>query len=172
MSAGSILAALLVLQQPAPTPAKRLGFTVPKAPWMMGVPADTFEVTRQSMKPDGTAAYFMLGNGSGGLVVSFWIEPAKECKTAVECRDRAWSAEKPRLKNAEGVAMSEVGQAAVVEYLVPTFGGVKLEEKNMHAYFVRDGYWIDFHLSKAVYRESDRARFIEFIRAIDFEPKK
>ncbi len=59
----SIIATFLLAQQPEVAPAARIGFTVPKAPWMMGVPAGTFEVTQQRLKPDGTAGYFMLTKG-------------------------------------------------------------------------------------------------------------
>ena len=168
----SILFTLVVLQESRTAPQTRIGFTVPKAPWMMGVPSDTFEVSQQRMKPDGTAAYFMLTKGSGGLIVSFWIEPIRDCKTAISCRDASWKAEKAKLGNAEGVAMSEVGDAAVVEYLIPTVAKMKVDQKNMHAYFVRDGFWIDFHLSQMAYREADHDRFTDFIRAVTFEPKK
>ena len=172
MIVGSILAAALLIRQTETVPPRRLGLTVPKATWVMGVPAGSFEVTQQKLKPDGTAGYFMMTNGTGGLTLSMFIEPVTECTTAVACRDWAWKAEQSRLKDAQGVEKSEIGDAAVVEYLVPTLGKMKIDQKNMHAYFVKDGYWIDIHVSKVSYQEADRNLFVELIRGIEFSPKK
>jgi hypothetical protein len=167
-----IFAAFLLVQQPEVASPARIGFTVPKAPWMMGVPAGTFEVTQQKLKPDGTAGYFMLTKGTGGLTMSMFIEPVTECITAVACRDWAWKAEQSRLKDIQGVEKSEIGDASVVEYLVPALGKLKIDQKNMHAYFVKEGYWIDVHISKMSYQDADRERFVELIRGIEFSPKK
>ena len=169
---GAFAMTLLALQQPEAEVPKRIGFTVPKAPWMMGVPANTFEVSKQQIKPDGTAAYFMLTKGAGGLTLSLFIEPVTKCATAVACRDWAWKADRSRLKGIEDVRESEIGDAAVVEYLVPTMGKLKIDQKNMHVYYVKEGYWIDVHISKVSYQEADRERFVELIRGIEFAPKK
>jgi len=172
LTVGAIIIALLAVQGSDATAPKRIGFTVPKAPWMMGVPADTFDVTEQKLKPDGTAGYFLLTKGTGGLTVSLFIEPVKTCSTAVACREWAWKAEQTRLKDIQNVQMSEVGEAAVVEYLQPAVGKVAIDQENMHAYFVKDGYWIDFHLSQVAYKPADHGRFVDFVRGIDFGPKK
>ena len=66
MVLGSIVAALLLVQQTEAAPPKRIGFTVPKATWMIGVPAETFEVSQLKLNPDGTAGYFMLTKGTAG----------------------------------------------------------------------------------------------------------
>jgi hypothetical protein len=42
----------------------------------------------------------------------------------------------------------------------------------MHAYFVKEGYWIDVHLSKVAYQDVDRDGFVELIRGIEFSAKK
>jgi hypothetical protein len=171
LNIGAIIVSLLVLRNAEPATPKRLGFTVPKAPWMMGVPADTFEVTQQRLKPDGTAGYFMLTKGMGGLTVSMFIEPAKDCSSAVACREWAWKAEQTRLKDIQNVQKSEIGDATVIEYFQPTVGKLKIDQQNMHAYFVKDGYWIDFHLSQVAYKPADRSRFVDFIEGVQFGPK-
>ncbi len=104
--------------------------------------------------------------------MSMFIEPVTECTTAVACRDWAWKAEQSRLKDVQGVAKSDIGDASVVEYLVPMLGKLKIDQKNMHAYFVKEGYWIDVHVSKVSYQDADRDRFVELIRGIEFRPKQ
>jgi hypothetical protein len=137
----------------------------------MRVPSSAFEMKQQQVKPDGTAAYFMMSDPTTHLNLSFFIEPIKDCATAVACRDWAWKAEKTRLSGIEGVGESEIGDAAVVEWLQPMFGKLRIDQKNMHAYWVKDGYWIDAHVSEVAFKESDRERFVALIRAIDFVPK-
>ena len=168
---------LVALRVPAPEssgdPAAPIGLTVPKAAWVMLVPSGAFEMKQHQVKPDGSAAYFMMSDASTGLNLSFFIEPVthKDCSTAVGCRDWAWKAEQTRLKDIEGVRESEIGDAAVVEYLQPLLGKIRIDQKNMHAYWVRDGYWIDAHISKVAFKESDRERFVDLVRAIEFAPK-
>jgi len=64
-----------------------------------------------------------------------------------------------------------VADAAMVEYLQTEVGNVKVDQKNLHAYWVKDGYWIDVHISQVAYREADRDRLVGLIRAIEFTPK-
>ena len=164
----AVRAATLIAAGDAPPP---MGLTVPKAAWVMRVPSAAFEMKQQQVKPDGTAAYFMMSDATTHLNLSFFIEPIKDCATAVACRDWAWKAEQTRLSGIEGVRQSEIGDAAVVEWLQPRLGKLQIDQKNMHAYWVKEGYWIDAHVSKVAYQESDRERFVELIRAIDFVPK-
>ena len=39
----------------------------------------------------------------------------------------------------------------------------------MNAHYVRDGVWVDLHISKIGYREKDRDLFYNFIRTVKIE---
>lgn len=161
----------VVTPAPAEAASQPLGLTVPNAAWVMLVPGRAFEMKQQKVKPDGTAAYFMMSDPETHVNLSFFIEPIQKCSTAVACRDWAWKAEQTRLSGIEGVKESEIGDAAVVEYLQPFLAKIRIDQKNMHAYWVKDGYWIDAHISMVAFKESDRDRFVELVRAIEFAPK-
>ena len=66
---------------------------------------------------------------------------------------------------------SVVADAAMVEYLQPEVGNFKVDQKNLHACWVKDGYWVDVHVSQMAYKEADRDRLVGLIRAIEFMPK-
>ena len=166
-----VLAIALLLPPPGTGAPQRVSLTVANAPWSMRLPADTFEMTQERIKPDGSAAYFLLTKGVGGLTVSVFIEPIDQCTSAVACRDWAWEGERSRLKDIQSVAKTQMGDAAVVEYLLPRSGDVKVDQENMHAYYVKEGFWIDVHISKIAYQKADRDRFVALIRGIDFAPK-
>jgi hypothetical protein len=43
---------------------------------------------------------------------------------------------------------------------------LNLRQQHMNAHFVKEGVWIDVHLSKVGYREADRELFLNFVRSI------
>ena len=170
----SLLSVLLMwhLSAPGSSDEKRLSFTVPAAPWTMTLLADDFVVKREQIKPDGSAGYFYILDEKQDLNVSFYIEPAKKCKTSKACRDMVWKAGNPSWENPQNVVLSELGDASLFEFLVPSFRGQSVQQQNMYAQFVVDDFWVDLHLSKVLYKPSDRKLFERVIKAIRFEPKK
>lgn len=138
----------------------------------MTFPAEDFVVKKEQIKPDGSAGYFYVVDEKHDLNVSFFIEPATKCKTSKACRDMVWNAGNPSWENPQNVVLSEVGEASVFEFMVRSFQGQPIQQKNMYAQFVVDGFWVDLHLSKVFYNSSDRKLFERLIKAIRFEPKK
>lgn len=151
---------------------KRIGFTIPEAPWTMTLPADNFELKQEKYKPNGSGGYFFIADENKHLNVSFFIEPVGECKSSKACRDMLWKAGNPNWENPQNVALSEIGEASILEFLVPTFQGRPIRQQNMYAQFVVDGFWVDLHLSKVFYKAEERALFERLVKAIRFEPKK
>ncbi len=49
--------------------------------------------------------------------------------------------------------------------------GRKAEQRHFSGHLVRDGYWIDLHLSITPYTSSDRQVFLDFVDAIRIEAK-
>src|SRR6202040_118884 len=87
LNVGALVVALLALQGPEAAPPQRIGFPGPKAPWRIGVPADTCEVKDKSLKPDGIVGYFMLWFGACGMMFSMFMAQVKACSPAVACRE-------------------------------------------------------------------------------------
>ena len=69
------------------------------------------------------------------------------------------------------VFSSEVGAVSVFEYFLPECRGIPVRQQNMYAEFVQDGFWVDLHISKAVYDKKDRKLFEALINSVTFERK-
>jgi hypothetical protein len=150
---------------------KRIAFTVPAAPWSLTLPANEFRVRQKEVKPDGRSGYFYITDEKQHLNVSFFIEPVGECKDSKSCRDMVWKAGNPSWENPKNVALSEIENVSVFEFLVPSFRGQPIQQQNMYAEFVVDGFWVDLHISKVLYQPAERKLFEDLVKAIKFEPK-
>jgi hypothetical protein len=42
---------------------------------------------------------------------------------------------------------------------------------DMYAQFVKDGFWVDLHISKVLYKKEDHALFENIIKSVKFELK-
>jgi hypothetical protein len=150
---------------------ERIKFTLSGAPWNMTLPAGDFKLVQEKKKPDGSGAYFYLVNEKQGFSLSFFIEPVKECNDSKSCRDMIWKAGNPAWENPQNVVMSEIGEVSTFEFMVPTFRGQPVQQQNLYAQFVENGFWVDLHLSKILYTPKDRELFVALIKSIRFEPK-
>ena len=148
-----------------------IGFTVPKTPWVLMLPGDGVTVREQRITPDGGSGYFFLTDDTNGINISFFIEPAQNCKSSQECRDMVQKAGFAHLGKAENIVPSEIGDVSVVECFVPEFKGIAVKQQNLFAEFVVQGYWVDLHISKVQYAKADHERFEQLVKGITFVPK-
>ncbi len=75
-------------------------------------------------------------------------------------------------QNPQNVKLSEMGEISLLELLVPTYQGNPVRQHNMYAEFVLEGYWVDLHLSKVLYKDEDHGLFERMVKSVKFEPKK
>lgn len=169
-----LLSLLLLVHSSAlgQTDEKRLSFTIASAPWTMTLPAGDFVMMREQYKSEGEGAYYYIVEQKQNLNVSFFIEPVSKCKTSKTCRDMIWKAGNPNWENPQDVVQSEIGEVSIFEFMVPSFRGQPVQQQNMYAEFVVDNFWVDLHISKVLYKPSERELFARLIKAIRFEPKK
>lgn len=151
---------------------KRISFSVPAAPWTLTLPADDFKVRQKNVKPDGRYGYFYLTDDRQNLNVSFFIEPVDKCRDSKACRDMVWKAGNPMWENPKNVVLSEIGDVSVLQFLLPSLQGKSIQQQNMYAEFVVDGFWVDFHLSKVLYKPEEHELFERLIKSIKFETKQ
>lgn len=150
---------------------KRMSFTVPTAPWTMTLTAGNFVVEERRQKPDGSSGYFFLTDNTSHLNVSFYIEPVGSCKNSKACRDMVWKMGNPSWENPKNFVSSQIGDVSYFEFLIPSFRDQPVQQQNMYAEFVVEGFWIDLHISKILYKPEDHKLFEQLVKAIKFEPK-
>ncbi|MBX7186800.1 MAG: hypothetical protein K1Y01_16785 [Vicinamibacteria bacterium] len=144
--------------------------SVDAAPWEMILPDGGLTVKDERRKDDGRAGHISL-TGASGLVVSAFIEPVTKCSDARSCRDMIWKLGNPSWEKPINVKMSEIGEASCVGFLIPSFQGRKVDQQNLYAEFVKDGYWIDLHLSYAGFTPDRQVILDSFVRSVRFAPK-
>jgi len=149
----------------------RLDFSAPGVPWVMTVPAEDFQIAETRQSPDGRVNYFLFTSVKNGFSASIYIEPADKCTDSKSCRDFVRTSTLPNVPDAENVSSSEIGEVSVFEYFVRGFRGQPVRAHNMNAEFVRDGFWVDLHISKVRYEPQDRKSFEALVRSVKFEKK-
>jgi hypothetical protein len=166
---------LLLCQTPAMAGSaddKFIGITVPAAPWTLTLPADNLVVEQQQVKPDGRYGYFLITDSKNDLTISMFIEPAVKCKSSRECRDMVWKAGNPSWENPQNVVLSEIGDVSFFEFFMPSYRSQPVQQQNMYAQLVVDGFWVDLHISKTLYKPKEHEAFERLVKSIKFEPKK
>jgi hypothetical protein len=151
---------------------KRLEFTVPESPWTLTIPSDDFHLAQKQTRSDGRGPYFHLVDEKQKLNLSMFIEPVKDCQDSKTCRDMLWKLGNPEWVNPQNIVQSEIGDVSVLEFLIPSYQGMAIRQQNLYAEFVVDGFWVDLHLSKVLYKPEDHKLFERIIKSIKFEPKK
>ena len=151
---------------------KKIGLTVPAAPWTLTLPGENFAIEREQVKPDGQYGYFLMSDKKNHMMLSVFIEPAVKCKDSKSCRDMVWKAGNPSWENPQNVVLSEIDGVHFFEFLIPSFRDQPIQQQNMYAQFVVDGFWVDMHISKVLYKPEEHKMFERIIKSVKFEPKQ
>ncbi len=167
-----LLIPFITIVQAQTSNEKRISFTVPSAPWSLTLPKDGLVVEEPEFKPDGRSGYFSMNDEKTKMTISFYIEPARDCKDSRSCRDMVWKIGNPAWEKPQNIIQSEIEGASYFEFLIPSFQGAAVRQQNMYVEFVKDGFWIDLHLSKLLYKPQDHELFERVVKSIKFEPKK
>ena len=179
MSKHLVLFLAVILLAPAliSAQAKELGngkfsFTTPNAPWELVITAKGFGIGREQLKPDDASGYFLLANGATLYNASLFIEPVGKCKTSKECRDMVLKAGNPAWGKYQDLVVAELGDVSYFEFYRPAVQGHPVRMFDMYAEFVKDGYWVDLHISKMLYDKSDHIAFEDLVKSVEFISKK
>ena len=167
-----LLAPALALAQAKELQKGKLSFTTPKAPWDLVITAKGFGIGREQLKPDDASGYFLLSNGGTLFNASLWIEPVDKCKTSKECRDMVLKAGNPAWGKYQDLVLAEIGDVSYFEFYRPTVQDQPMRMFDMYAEFVKDGYWVDLHISKVLYDKSDHILFEDLVKSVEFIQKK
>ena len=131
-------------QQPGPA----LTLTLPELEWAFEINAPNFHVEKSTIAPLGDATYILARNKITNVILSVFLEKTSGNGTSKECRDYYWNGNKKSPLRKDQIKMYDFGEMAIVEYIIPEYLGVKVNQKNLNACLARDGYRIDIHLSK------------------------
>lgn len=144
--------------------------------WSLPFPKSDYKVLQSKHRSNGRSRYFHLSNNEG-VNISFFIEPPQSCTSSSDCR--AYQIEHPSQSMIASVDVRnyEVKDFSIVYYMlekadetmvnrIPELAGEKINQMNINAHYVRDGYWVDIHMSKMFSTPKDEAGFKEFVSSI------
>lgn len=146
-----------------------LSIWLPKHKWMIMFNGKDVKTIQENSSPSGDSGYFLFSNNAFNYTFSFYIEPAPSGATsAKDCRDIAWKRMAPNLKLQEATNMktSDTDEIYSYEYIIPKSRGYPINQKHWNVHYYRNGYWIDFHISKMNYTESDEEIISKFINKV------
>ena len=132
--------------------------------WNIEFPAEGLKIeTVDTKRP-----YYFLTNSNTGLLVSFNFEASRRCNNSEGCRDYFDRKIKSNFPNRKNWSKFNVGEVYVTGSLNDRqmAAGMSPRQQNFNAHYVKDGIWVDMHLSKVSYQESDRKLFMDFIRSV------
>ncbi|MBE0602174.1 MAG: hypothetical protein IH611_00910 [Deltaproteobacteria bacterium] len=139
--------------------------------WWLRFPKSDYRLHIKERKPDGKSFYYMLVNPVNNLNVSFFLEPVSKCSTSNECREMVWNTPNPSIVDPVNVRRYERNDFSVIEYFLPVIYRKKLDQMNISAELVRDGYRVDLHVSKVLYKDPEKELFDGFIDSLSIRPR-
>lgn len=145
--------------------------TTIKAPWTLRILGNDLDVTNVQAKPNEQSAYFMMTSESTQLNVSVFIEPVDKCKSGEECRDHVLGLGNPAWGKFEQLSKGKLKDFSYFEFYRPKVQGEPMKMLDMYAEYVSQGYWVDVHISKVLYKKEDHALFEKVINSISFVPR-
>ena len=142
--------------------------SAPRSSWELKVPARGLELKSEERNEDGSGVYYLYQNAGTGLIFSLYLEPAGDCRAAQDCREMAWKRPNPAIQDPREVERFDENGFAVIKYVVPSYQGATVNQLNYSAHAVRDGIWVDIHLSKSDARSEDAVLLRSFLKGISF----
>jgi hypothetical protein len=145
--------------------------SVPGILWELRFPKQGWQAQQERLTQNGRGCYHMFSNANTHLNASFFIEPAEKCKTSRDCRSTYWSNPGPYIQNPQSVEQFEENGFAIVKFVVPRFKEIQVNQLNYSGHMVRDGYWVDMHLSKIQSQKGDETLLSGFVKSVSSQQK-
>jgi len=144
--------------------------SLPGRDWSLEVEAPGFVVKTNRTLEDGRQ-YLMAENSTTGVELSVFLEAAKRGAESFDCplflHEKLQSVTKLGMEP-QGVKSSEINSMAVMEYLIPEFEGKPVQQKNLIACTTSGNVYVDVHISKIGFQESDEPVLVDALKSIQF----
>jgi Tetratricopeptide repeat len=155
----------------AQAPKQTVRVAYPGKSWAVEIDSPGLVVETEERKPDGRE-YLFAKDPATSLLISITLEQSKggadpkSCPAFLQKRMDSLAQLEP-----QDVKTSEIQRLPTLEYLLPRVGGVPLRQKNMFACTAKDDVFIDIHLSKVQFHDSDESLFTDLLSRIHIDEK-
>lgn len=141
-------------------------FKLPSQNWSLSIDLDGFKIESKKTSEDGYAFQLMATNKKKGLTLSLFIEPAELAGDKLVCREYYWAKSEKSPLPKENIQKSETDTVAIVEHDTKEYNGVVMDFHSLNAYLVKEGYWVDVHISKIRYKAADHTDFEKIWKSV------
>jgi len=144
-----------------------LRLPLPGKNWVLEFPFKDFRMKDAETLPDFEGRRILAENDKTKVILSVFLTPAKRPMDNKGLRESAWGGLKKLPFKRKAVKKYESGEWAFLEYVIKEVKDCKgLNQENIFAYQVKRDTWIDYHLSKALYKPADEKLFNDFIKSV------
>jgi hypothetical protein len=160
---------LVWAQEPKGGP--KVGITFANEPWILAFDAKDFAVKQNELQSDGRA-YLLAENQKTNVTLSVYLERVPGAATETDCDEN----QKQRLDQKvefkrDMVATKKAAGMTIVEYTIPEFNGVPVQQRNLFACLPKDDVYVDIHLSKVSFKTQDEKLFSDVLDSAHFVQK-
>jgi tetratricopeptide (TPR) repeat protein len=146
-------------------PQEKLLISYPGKTWAIEIDSPGFVVEASERRADGRE-YFVANDPATGLVLSAMLEKGNGPADSKTCPDYLRNRVKslPPDATTTDIRSSQIGEIDVIEYLIPVFQKVPLHQKNLVACLTNEDVYVDIHLSKTQFHDSDQSLFTDVLK--------
>jgi hypothetical protein len=123
------------------------------------------------VRPDGKEVQLRAFGRPDKLDITAFLQRVTFPASAEKCRDEWWPGTKKgpfQRDNLQETALKD--GIARVEFVVPEFKGIKVRQKNLHAYLGGGDLCAEIHLSKIEFNPEDQRLFEDFLASVKLLP--
>src|SRR5450631_847493 len=161
--------AIIVQAQQPPNHRARMAIPNVKGVLEFDVGPTPFEIR---VRPDGKEVQLQAFGRPDKLGISAFLQRVTFPASPEKCRDEWWSGTKKAVEMQRDNLQETVVKNGIarVEFVVPEFRGVKVQQKDMHAYLGSGNLCAEIHLSKAGFAPEDAKLFEDVLASVRFSP--
>lgn len=146
--------------------ASSISLSLPDLKWALEINISNLKLERSVIATSGEAAKLYATDSKAGMTVSALLEQAPQKGDSRECRAYYWSKVTQSLAKRENIREYELGEMALVDYIVPEYQGMQVKQRNINVCLAKSHYWININLSKNDYGPKDDDLFNQALNAI------
>ena len=152
--------------------SSRTTLSQPGSPVELAIDLTGFTIDRDRIKQDGRR-YMMASHPATGIHVSIALEKVSGPASTTGCVQQLRQLQKgPAVSRAEDIALSTSHDVQTLEYTLPRFQGVRLDQKSIYACIAEQHVYATVHLSKVQYSAADASLFQSFLKTIRMQPSQ
>jgi len=123
------------------------------------------------VRPDGKEVQLRALQRQDGIAITAFLQRVDFAGSSERCRTEWWTGTKTSVPvQRDGLQESSKDGIATVEYVIPEFRGVKVRQKNIHAYLGAANLCAEIHISKAGFEPQDEALFEQVLKTVRLRP--